>query len=75
MEVRNSNFAAFIDIFTANTYVMVIMSDQTIRKSITYEISNILESAATQINIALARSHFEKFIQSDGKTNFAASLY
>lgn len=32
MEVRNSNFAAFIDVFTSNTYVMVIMSDPTIRK-------------------------------------------
>jgi Ras-related GTP-binding protein A/B len=30
MEVRNSSFAAFIDVFTANTYVMVIMSDSTI---------------------------------------------
>lgn len=33
MEVRNENFAAYIDYFTANTYVMVIMSDPTIRKS------------------------------------------
>lgn len=33
MEVRNSNFAAFIDIFTSNTYVMVVMSDPSIRKS------------------------------------------
>jgi hypothetical protein len=32
MEVRNATFAAFIDIFTSNTYVMVIMSDPTIRK-------------------------------------------
>ena len=32
MEVRNSNFAGFIDLFTANTYVMVIMSDSSIRK-------------------------------------------
>ena len=32
MEVRNSCFAAFIDIFTPNTYVMVIMSDPSIRK-------------------------------------------
>ena len=31
MEVRNSQFAAYIDIFTSNTYVMVIMSDPTIR--------------------------------------------
>merc|ERR1719430_754612 len=30
MEVRNSNFSAFIDVFTANTYVMVILSDSQI---------------------------------------------
>ncbi|ELK32910.1 Ras-related GTP-binding protein B [Myotis davidii] len=48
MEVRNSNFAAFIDIFTSNTYVMVVMSDPSI------------PSAATLINIRNARKHFEK---------------
>jgi len=32
MEVRNSRFAAFIDVFTPNTYVMVVMSDPGIRK-------------------------------------------
>lgn len=32
MEVRNSAFAAYIDVFTPNTYVMVIMSDSSIRK-------------------------------------------
>lgn len=48
MEVRNSSFAAFIDIFTSNTYVMVIMSDPSI------------PSAATLINIKNARKHFEK---------------
>jgi hypothetical protein len=31
MEARNSHFAAFIDLFTENTYMMVIMSDPTIR--------------------------------------------
>jgi len=51
MEVRNTEFAAFIDVFTSNTYVMVIMSDPTI------------QSAATQINIEVARQHFEKIIQ------------
>jgi len=61
MEVRNSNFAAFIDVFTTNTYIMVIMSDQTI------------QSAATLINIGLARHHFEKFIQNDTKNS--ASFY
>ena len=34
MEVRNSCFAAFIDFFTPNTYVMVIMSDPAIRESL-----------------------------------------
>ncbi|XP_031830816.1 ras-related GTP binding A/B [Nomia melanderi] len=48
MEVRNTNFAAFIDVFTSNTYVMVIMSDPAI------------PSAATLINIRNARKHFEK---------------
>lgn len=48
MEVRNSNFATFIDTFTSNTYCMVIMSDASI------------PSAATLINIRTARKHFEK---------------
>jgi len=50
MEVRNSSFAAFIDVFTSNTYIMVIMSDPNIT------------AAATLINIDVARSHFEKII-------------
>jgi hypothetical protein len=33
MEVRNQSFAAFIDVFTTNTYIMVILSDPTIRES------------------------------------------
>lgn len=51
MEVRNARFAAFIDVFTSNTYVMVITSDPSI------------QSAATLINVQNARAHFEKFIQ------------
>ncbi|CAO2624567.1 Ras-related GTP-binding protein B [Lemmus lemmus] len=54
MEVRNSKFAAFIDIFTSNTYVMVVMSDPSI------------PSAATLINIRNARKHFEKLERVDG---------
>jgi len=50
MEVRNSNFGAFIDEFTANTYVMVIISDPQI------------QSAATLVNIKIARKHFDSFI-------------
>lgn len=48
MEVRNANFAAFIDVFTPNTYIMVIMADPS------------MPSAATLINIKNARKHFEK---------------
>lgn len=48
MELRNSHFAAFIDFLSSNTYVMVVMSDPTIT------------SATTSMNIAAARSHFEK---------------
>jgi len=55
MEVRNSNYAAFIDLFTTNTYIMVILSEPTI------------QSAAILININIARSHFEKFINSSDK--------
>lgn len=33
MEVRNAQFAAFIDTLTPNTYVMVVVSDTSIRKS------------------------------------------
>lgn len=39
MEVRNSNFAAFIDVFTSNTYVMVVTSDSTIRESCSSSVS------------------------------------
>jgi Ras-related GTP-binding protein A/B len=48
MEVRNSNFAAFIDVFTPNTYIMVISSDSQI------------PSEAILINVRNARKHFEK---------------
>ena len=71
MEVRNSQFAAFIDVFTPNTYVMVIMSDPTIRKLSIHPIAHLsihpffislssLASAATLVNVRNARKHFEK---------------
>jgi hypothetical protein len=51
MEVRNSRFSAFIDAFTANTYIMVIVSNPAVH------------TAATPVlNIQNARDHFEKFI-------------
>jgi Ras-related GTP-binding protein A/B len=33
LEVKNSNFSAFIDAFTSTTYIMVVMSDPKISKS------------------------------------------
>jgi Ras-related GTP-binding protein A/B len=50
MQVRNSRFSAFIDAFTANTYIMVIVSDPRVH------------TAATLLNIQNARNHFERFI-------------
>jgi Ras-related GTP-binding protein A/B len=50
MEVRNSRFAAFIDAFTANTYIMVIVSNPAVH------------TQATILNIQNARNVFEKFI-------------
>jgi len=51
MEVTNKNFTAFIDMFTTNTYVMIIMSNPRI------------QPAATMLNVRCARQHFEKFVQ------------
>jgi Ras-related GTP-binding protein A/B len=51
MEVKNSAFTSYIDVFTGNTYIMIIMSNNT----------NI-PTSLTQLNIAAARKHFEKFI-------------
>ena len=50
MQVRNSRFSAFIDAFTVNTYIMVIVSDPNVH------------SAAILLNIRNARRHFELFI-------------
>jgi Ras-related GTP-binding protein A/B len=54
MEVKNKNFTAFIDKFTSNTYIMTIMSDKSI------------QPAATLLNIAAARHHFETFMSQFG---------
>ncbi|XP_055695594.1 ras-related GTP-binding protein A [Lutzomyia longipalpis] len=60
LEVRNSCFAAFIDTFTSNTYVMVIMSDPE------------MPSEATLINIRNARKHFEE-LESPNSNNLNIS--
>lgn len=73
MEVRNSQFAAFIDVFTPNTYVMVIISDHTLRMlyahlisffmnsifNLTFLLLWFIASAAMLLNIRNARKHFE----------------
>lgn len=51
MQVHNSNFDAFLDEFTNNTYIMVIVADKQVHK------------AATSLNIKNARVHFEKLLQ------------
>jgi len=51
MQVHNSDFDAFLDEFTKNTYIMVIVADKQVHK------------AATSLNIRNARSHFEKLLQ------------
>jgi Ras-related GTP-binding protein A/B len=51
MEVRNSNFTALIDLFTGNTYIMVIMTGE----------SSKIPTTLTQLNISAARPHFDKF--------------
>jgi Ras-related GTP-binding protein A/B len=50
MEVRNASFAAYLEAFTSNTYLMVVMSDPTV------------PSAAVHMNIQVAKNHFEKFV-------------
>jgi Ras-related GTP-binding protein A/B len=50
MQVKNSRFSAFMDAFTANTYIMLIISNPNVH------------TAATLMNIENARSHFERFI-------------
>jgi len=64
MEVRNSNFSAFFDILTKNTYVMVIVSDCRI------------PSEAIVLNVEKARERFEELerpIQSPRKMSYHSS--
>jgi Ras-related GTP-binding protein A/B len=53
MEVRNAHFSAYITEFTANTYVMVIVSDPSI------------QSTATLVNIRIARKHFDPWMKNE----------
>mmetsp|Transcript_1765 Transcript_1765/g.5021 ORF Transcript_1765/g.5021 Transcript_1765/m.5021 type:complete len:305 (-) Transcript_1765:284-1198(-) len=51
MEVGNSAFKAFIEKFTSNTYVMVIISKDT-----------QAQTATVQLNINAAKQYFERFV-------------
>lgn len=48
IEIRNQNFSAFIDSFTNNTYIMLVLPDGNI------------STTATMINIRSARKLFDK---------------
>jgi len=51
MEVSNSKFTAFIDVFTANTYIMVIVSDPDIQPAIVHH------------NLKRARASFDQILR------------
>eukprot|EP01127_Copromyxa_protea_P009904 TRINITY_DN2372_c0_g1_i1.p1 TRINITY_DN2372_c0_g1~~TRINITY_DN2372_c0_g1_i1.p1 ORF type:complete len:293 (-),score=52.71 TRINITY_DN2372_c0_g1_i1:101-979(-) len=50
IQIRNSNYHAYIDEFTPNTYLMVVLSDPTIQPSV------------IGLNIKAARRHFEPLL-------------
>lgn len=52
MEVKNQHFTAFLDNFTNNTYILIVMSNPKV------------QPAATHMNIQVARTHFEYLISS-----------
>ncbi|KAL3772089.1 hypothetical protein ACHAW5_004927 [Stephanodiscus triporus] len=60
MDVCNSKFTSFIDAFTANTYIMVIVSHA--GQNSGQDWGRETRKAATLMNIQKARSHFEQFI-------------
>eukprot|EP00808_Paulinella_micropora_P001201 g79846.t1 len=51
MEVHNQQFTALIDLFTPNTYVMIILSDPNI------------QAAGVKLNIQAGRKRFEQVVQ------------
>lgn len=57
MEVRNSQFSAYIDVFTGNTYIMVITAGPSAKG---------VPTTLTQLNINAARKHFERFTSDGG---------
>ena len=70
MQVQNKHFIAFIDQFTTNTYIMIVGPGEG-SSSHTSTISTInggggggkMLPAAVQLNLKVARPHFERFVQ------------
>ena len=62
MLVRNSKFTLFIDEFTENTYMMVVLFDPKIRKMKPFYrfINPIKEPTAIELSIDGAKRYFEK---------------
>ena len=52
MEVRNSKFAAFLDVFTPHTYICVVCPDSTV------------PTLLVSMNLKSAREHFENLEKS-----------
>lgn len=48
VEIRTSDYTAYLDVLTANTYIMVVTADPRI------------ELSAIKLNVQLARDHFER---------------
>ncbi|XP_040569658.1 ras-related GTP-binding protein A [Lepeophtheirus salmonis] len=61
MEVRNSTFACFIDVFTPNTYVCIVMSNRSI------------STTMISININNGRKHFEELEKATNSKDQQAS--
>ena len=56
LHVKNTKFSCYIERFTFNTFVMLVISDPTVY------------SAAVLANIAVARQHFESLNVGSGAT-------
>ena len=72
-ELRTGAFSAFIDRLTPTTQIMIVIADPTIGKHPFFSFVgrgfNKLESAATMMNLAVARKHFEKLERWDTITD------
>ena len=77
MQVQNKHFIAFIDQFTTNTYIMVVGPGEGSSGSVGGSASGgsigvvgggKMLPAAVQLNLKVARPHFERFVQQNVTT-------